>query len=166
MICWRALPGQEYPGAGAHSEEPCPPGHAGVFATFARDVAHLERCVMRPAIRSLTCLLNECALARAPFFGRAYYLAMSDREQEDLTTLLHRWTSGDGVALDELVAGVYPDLRAMASRFLSGLRRVDSRKAELIELCAFLGCSRAEAADLLGVSVPTVKRDFRLARAS
>jgi RNA polymerase sigma factor (TIGR02999 family) len=45
------------------------------------------------------------------------------------------------------------------------LRRLDARKAELIELCAFLGCSRAEAADLLGVSLPTVKRDFRMARA-
>ena len=179
---------------------------------------------------------------------------MSDQGPEDLTRLLRRWTGGDAVALDELVAGVYPDLRAMASRFLSReragtmqatalvhdlylkllkqqpghfenrraffafaagvmrhilvdqvrmrrsqkrgadrervplsddlsfvdadseelldlataideLRTVDSRKAELIELCAFLGCSRAEAADLLGVSLPTVKRDFRIARA-
>jgi RNA polymerase sigma factor (TIGR02999 family) len=179
---------------------------------------------------------------------------MSERESEDLTRLLQRWTGGDAVALDELVAGVYPDLRAMASRFLSReragtlqatalvhdlylkllkqqpghfenrraffafaagvmrhilvdqvrarrsqkrgsdrervplsddlsfvdadseelldmataldeLRALDPRKAELVELCAFLGCSRAEAADLLGVSLPTVKRDFRIARA-
>lgn len=179
---------------------------------------------------------------------------MSERDSEDLTRLLRRWTGGDAVALDELVTGVYPDLRAMASRFLSRertgtmqatalvhdlylkllkqqpghfenrraffafaagvmrhilvdqvrmrrsqkrgadrervplsdelsfvdadseelidlataideLRSVDGRKAELIELCAFLGCSRGEAADLLGVSLPTVKRDFRVARA-
>jgi RNA polymerase sigma factor (TIGR02999 family) len=179
---------------------------------------------------------------------------MSERESEDLTQLLQRWTGGDAVALDELVAGVYPDLRVMASRFLSReragtlqatalvhdlylkllkqqpghfenrraffafaagvmrhilvdqvrarrsqkrgadrervplsddlsfvdadseelldmataldeLRAIDPRKAELVELCAFLGCSRSEAADLLGVSLPTVKRDFRIARA-
>ena len=45
------------------------------------------------------------------------------------------------------------------------LRALDPRKAELIELCAFLGCTRAEAAEVLGVSLPTVKRDFRLVRA-
>jgi RNA polymerase sigma factor (TIGR02999 family) len=45
------------------------------------------------------------------------------------------------------------------------LREVDPRKADLVELCAFLGCTRSEAADVLGVSLPTAKRDFRLARA-
>jgi RNA polymerase sigma factor (TIGR02999 family) len=45
------------------------------------------------------------------------------------------------------------------------LRTLDPRKAELVELCAFLGCSRTEAADILGVSLPTVKRDFRMVRA-
>jgi RNA polymerase sigma factor (TIGR02999 family) len=179
---------------------------------------------------------------------------MNERAAGELTTLLQRWTGGDDVALDQLVTGVYPDLHAMASRFLSReragtmqatalvhdlylkllkqqpghfenrraffafaagvmrhilvdqvrarrsqkrgadrervplseelsfvdagseelldlttaideLRAIDARKAELVELCAFLGCSRAEAADLLGVSLPTVKRDFRVARA-
>ena len=41
----------------------------------------------------------------------------------------------------------------------------DPRKAELVELCAFLGCGRGEAADLLGISLATAKRDFRMARA-
>lgn len=45
------------------------------------------------------------------------------------------------------------------------LRDMDPRKAELVELCAFLGCTQAEAADVLGVSVRTAKRDFRVARA-
>ncbi len=179
---------------------------------------------------------------------------MHDSGTDSLTTLLQRWSGGDAAAFDQLVAGVYPDLHAMASRFMSReragtlqatalvhdlflkllkqqpghfenrraffafaagvmrhilvdqvrarrsqkrgsdrervvlsdelafidadsadlldltaaideLRAVDARKAELIELCAFLGCSRAEAAELLGVSLPTVKRDFRVARA-
>lgn len=45
------------------------------------------------------------------------------------------------------------------------LKQMDPRKAELVELCAFLGCTQAEAADVLGVSVRTTKRDFRVARA-
>ena len=45
------------------------------------------------------------------------------------------------------------------------LRHMDPRKAELVELCAFLGCTQAEAAEVLGVSVRTAKRDFRVARA-
>lgn len=45
------------------------------------------------------------------------------------------------------------------------LKDMDPRKAELVELCAFLGCTQAEAADVLGVSVSTAKRDFRVARA-
>jgi RNA polymerase sigma factor (TIGR02999 family) len=50
-------------------------------------------------------------------------------------------------------------------RALVELAAFDARKAELVELCAFLGCGRGEAADLLGVSLATAKRDFRIARA-
>jgi RNA polymerase sigma factor (TIGR02999 family) len=48
---------------------------------------------------------------------------------------------------------------------LEELAAVDPRKAELVQLCAFLGCSRGEAAELLGISLRTAKRDFRMARA-
>lgn len=60
------------------------------------------------------------------------------------------------VASDELL-----DLTAA----IDELKHMDPRKAELVELCAFLGCTQAEAADVLGVSVRTAKRDFRVARA-
>jgi RNA polymerase sigma factor (TIGR02999 family) len=50
-------------------------------------------------------------------------------------------------------------------RALVELAAFDPRKAELVELCAFLGCGRGEAADLLGISLATAKRDFRIARA-
>lgn len=179
---------------------------------------------------------------------------MPDLPPGDLTQLLHRWGLGDAAALDRLIPEVYPELRAMAARYLSrerpgtiqatalvhdlylrllkqekvnfenrraffafasGVMRhilidqararrsqkrgadrvrvplsdelpfvdaggedildlhdaleelaaIDARKAELIQLCAFLGCSRNEAAELLGISERTVKRDFRLARA-
>jgi RNA polymerase sigma factor (TIGR02999 family) len=50
-------------------------------------------------------------------------------------------------------------------RALDELAALDPRKAELVQLCAFLGCGRGEAAELLGISLATAKRDFRLARA-
>lgn len=179
---------------------------------------------------------------------------MSSLPPGHLTQLLDRWGRGDAAAFDQLIADVYPELRAMASRYLSagrsgtlqatvlvhdlylrllrqqrasfpnrraffgfaagamrhilidhirsaqaekrGARRTrvpltddlqlvdpseadlldldraldelaafDARKAELVQLCAFLGCGRAEAAELLDVSLATAKRDFRLARA-
>lgn len=179
---------------------------------------------------------------------------MNDRSRKDLTHLLGRWSDGDALAFEALVDGVYPDLHAMASRFMSRerpstlhatalvhdlflkllkqrparfenrraffgfaagvmrhimvdhvrarraqkrgawaepltlnedlafvdadsdelldltaaideLKAMDSRKAELVELCAFLGCTQGEAADVLGISVRTAKRDFRIARA-
>jgi RNA polymerase sigma factor (TIGR02999 family) len=172
----------------------------------------------------------------------------------DLTLLLQKWRHGEAAALDRLVPEVYPELHAMAARFLSGerpgtiqattlvhdlylrllrqerasfpnrraffgfaagamrhilidqirarqsekrgarrtrvpltddlqlvdpskadildldraldeLAAFDPRKAELVQLCAFLGCGRGEAADLLGISLATAKRDFRVARA-
>lgn len=179
---------------------------------------------------------------------------MSTAPSPQLTQILHSWSQGDPAALDQLVAEVYPELRAMAARFVGGSRVgtiqatmlvhdlyvrllkqqhahfpnrraffgfassamrhilidhirssqadkrgarrarvpltedlqlveatdadlldlhdaldelavVDPRKAELVQLCAFLGCGRAEAAELLDISLATAKRDFRMARA-
>jgi RNA polymerase sigma factor (TIGR02999 family) len=47
---------------------------------------------------------------------------------------------------------------------MNELAAFDPRKAELVQLCVFLGCGRAEAAELLDISLATAKRDFRLAR--
>ena len=48
---------------------------------------------------------------------------------------------------------------------LSELRALDMRKAEVIELTYFLGLKREEIAATLGVSVPTIDRELRFARA-
>lgn len=48
---------------------------------------------------------------------------------------------------------------------LDELAAIDPRKAELVQLCVFLGCGRSEAAELLDISLATAKRDFRMARA-
>jgi len=48
---------------------------------------------------------------------------------------------------------------------LDKLAEVDERKAKVIELRYFGGLSREEVATALGLTVPTVKRDLRLAEA-
>ena len=47
---------------------------------------------------------------------------------------------------------------------LRRLQAVDARKAQVVELRVFMGLSVEEAAAALGVSVETVKRDWRLAK--
>ncbi|MEM7097872.1 MAG: ECF-type sigma factor [Pseudomonadota bacterium] len=56
------------------------------------------------------------------------------------------------------------DLLAL-DRALSELQALDERKVKLIELCYFTGLNQTEAAEALGVSVATVERDLKLARA-
>jgi RNA polymerase sigma factor (TIGR02999 family) len=48
---------------------------------------------------------------------------------------------------------------------LNKLAEVDERKAKVVELRYFGGLSREEVATALGLTVPTVKRDLRLAEA-
>jgi RNA polymerase sigma factor (TIGR02999 family) len=48
---------------------------------------------------------------------------------------------------------------------LRALEAIDERSHRVVEMRYFGGLSEAEIADVLGVSVPTVKRDWRRARA-
>jgi RNA polymerase sigma factor (TIGR02999 family) len=58
------------------------------------------------------------------------------------------------------------DSDAMAlEEALAALRAVDDRKCEIIELNYLLGLKREEIAEVIGVSVPTVDRELRFARA-
>lgn len=63
------------------------------------------------------------------------------------------------------VVNASPALMLDLDAALTELATFDPRKAELVQLCVFLGCGRAEAAELLDISIATAKRDFRLARA-
>jgi RNA polymerase sigma factor (TIGR02999 family) len=47
---------------------------------------------------------------------------------------------------------------------LHALAKIDARKAQLVELRYFGGLTIEETADVLGVSTPTVERDWRTAR--
>ncbi|HEY0233074.1 MAG TPA: ECF-type sigma factor [Dokdonella sp.] len=48
---------------------------------------------------------------------------------------------------------------------LDALRELDARKSEVVELTYLLGLKREEIAGVIGVSVPTVDRELRFARA-
>lgn len=48
---------------------------------------------------------------------------------------------------------------------LEALRSLDPRKCEVVELNYLLGLKREEIAEVIGVSVPTVDRELRFARA-
>jgi RNA polymerase sigma factor (TIGR02999 family) len=48
---------------------------------------------------------------------------------------------------------------------LDALRALDARKCEIVELNYLLGLKREEIAEVVGVSVPTVDRELRFARA-
>jgi RNA polymerase sigma factor (TIGR02999 family) len=77
-----------------------------------------------------------------------------------------RGSGATHVALDQARLGINPrsvDLVAL-DEALSELERVDARAAEVVELRFFGGHSDQEIGQALGVSVPTVRRDWEFAR--
>jgi RNA polymerase sigma factor (TIGR02999 family) len=71
------------------------------------------------------------------------------------------------VALDEaLVVARARGIEVLAlDEALNALARIDHRKSRVVELRYFGGLNIDETAEVLGVSVDTVKRDWRMARA-
>ncbi len=71
------------------------------------------------------------------------------------------------VPLDEVDAPANPHTRDLLALddALNALRRIDSRKAQVVELRFFGGLSVVETATALGISEITVMRDWRAAKA-
>lgn len=71
------------------------------------------------------------------------------------------------VPLDDAgsVAGTPAEDVVAVDEALEDLARLDLRCAEIVELRFFAGMTEKEAADVLGVSVATLKRDWEFARA-
>jgi RNA polymerase sigma factor (TIGR02999 family) len=66
---------------------------------------------------------------------------------------------------DALVSGVLdPDLVAL-DEAISALAQADSRRAQVVELRFFGGCTAEETGAVLGISTPSVHRDWSLAKA-
>ncbi len=81
-----------------------------------------------------------------------------------------RWKRGDRlerVALEgvELAAETPPDTLLLVHEALERLATEDAAQAELVRLRFFIGLTHAEAAQVLGLSEPTVKRSWDFARA-
>lgn len=74
---------------------------------------------------------------------------------------------GENVPLDEQVADSVPadvDLVSLDGA-LEGLAKLDPRKASIVELRYFGGLTMEETADVLGLSLATIKREWVLAKA-
>jgi RNA polymerase sigma factor (TIGR02999 family) len=126
-----------------------------------------------------TALVNEAYLRlvdvqRVQWQDRAHFLAVSARLMRrilvDVARSKHSLKRG-GDALrvdvdDALVVSDGPghDLAALDDA-LQALARVDERKARVVELRFFGGLSDEETAAVVKMSVATVRRDWRLAKA-
>jgi RNA polymerase sigma factor (TIGR02999 family) len=126
-----------------------------------------------------TALVNEAYLRlvdlkRMRWQDRAHFLGMSARlmrrilvDHARVRQAQKRGGAERRVPL-ELAASVPTerpvDLLAMDDA-LDALAAVDARKAQVVEMRFFGGLSIEEAAGALGVSVETVKRDWRVAKA-
>jgi RNA polymerase sigma factor (TIGR02999 family) len=126
-----------------------------------------------------TALVNEAYLRlidarRVDWQNRAHFLAVAARLMRRVLVDIARSKAfqkrGGGavkVTLDEaMVVAREPDVDLVAiDDALEGLAKVDARKAQVIELRFFGGLGLEETASVLKVSVDTVKRDSRLAKA-
>ena len=125
-----------------------------------------------------TALVNEVFL-RFPVAGRlqwqdrAHFIGVAARLMRrvliDHARVRGRHKRGGGVervTLDEeALTAVEPSVDIVAvDRALEAFARIDPRKSQVVELRFFGGLSLEEIADVLHVSVDTVKRDWRLAR--
>jgi RNA polymerase sigma factor (TIGR02999 family) len=70
-----------------------------------------------------------------------------------------------GSALGSEIGALRGDQLLDLAEGLRALERTDARAAQVVELCFFLGLTAEEAAAVLEVSLRTVRRDWRFARA-
>ncbi len=126
-----------------------------------------------------TALVNEAYLrlidsSRVQWQNRAHFFAVSSqlmrRVLVDIARARDREKRGGGriqVSLDESVVGAderRADLIALDDA-LTALSATDERASRVVEMRFFGGLENDEVAEALGLSVETVKRDWRWARA-
>jgi RNA polymerase sigma-70 factor, ECF subfamily len=126
-----------------------------------------------------TALVNEAFLRlvdikKVKWQDRAHFLAMASRTMRRILVDMARSKSyqkrgsrGKKVLLDEGMIGSDERSRDVVALddALKELAAIDSRKSEIVELRFFGGLTAEESAEVLKVSVETVLRDWRLARA-
>jgi RNA polymerase sigma factor (TIGR02999 family) len=171
LRAWRA-------GDGAAFDELMPIVYSQLRSIAAR---YMRQERVDHTLRS-TALVNEAHLRLleidVSWQDRAHFTAIAAltmrRILVDHAKSLHRVKRGSGAVklqLDESlgdaveVAQADPAQMIDLDNALTLLERQDARKARLIELIYFGGLSGEEAAEVLGISVPTVNRDLKLAKA-
>lgn len=129
-----------------------------------------------------TALVHEAYLrllgADVSWQDRAHFLAIAALTMRRILVNhardLHRVRRGSGaakVSLDDALGDAVflsqsdPAQMIDLDEALQKLEKQDARKARLLELIYFGGLSGEEAAEVLGVSVPTVNRDLKLSKA-
>jgi RNA polymerase sigma factor (TIGR02999 family) len=113
-------------------------------------------------------------LRRARFRDRAHFLAMASRVMRrlliDHARARHAARRGGGAGAVELtealsVSDSQADALTELDAALRRLEQVDARQSAILEQRFFGGLSLEETAEAVGVSLATVKRDLRFARA-
>ncbi len=108
----------------------------------------------------------ECA-DRAHFFAAASLIMRRILVDHARRRSAVKRRAGHQVELDDFMASASPrlDHLLMIDEALTRLAAWNKRQARLVELMYFGGLNEEEAAEVLGISVRTVKRDWSAARA-
>ena len=140
--------------------------------------ANLLRDRRRGNVQCTTSLVHEAWLRLAPHGGltvrgRAHFLAIAARAMRHVLVddarrraALKRGGELARVPLVDLLSARTPDPDVLAvDEALTRLSKLDPRKGRVVELRFFGGLDVGETAEVLSVSVATVKRDWALAKA-
>jgi RNA polymerase sigma factor (TIGR02999 family) len=125
-----------------------------------------------------TALVNEAFLRLVdaqdvPWQGRAHFFGLAARLMRRVLVdharargFQKRGGGAPAVPLDtDVLVSRAPDVALLdLDRALDRLAEVDGRKAKVVEMRFFGGTTLEETADALGVSIDTVKRDWRFAK--
>jgi len=150
-----------------------------VYRELRRRAATYLRRERRDHTLQATALVHEAWLRlvgrdRIAWQGRAHFFAVASRAMRRILVdharerhASKRPAPALRVALEEETASTDPrDCNLLAlDQALDDLADLDPRQAQIVELRYFGGLSLDEAADVLGVSVSTLKHDWTLAKA-
>jgi RNA polymerase sigma factor (TIGR02999 family) len=127
-----------------------------------------------------TALVNEVYMRLAggdpiPWQNRAHFFGVAARAMREVLLDYARChiagkrggKEAQKVEIDVELPGVSPKIENVIAidEALERLERIDPRQSRLIELRFFAGLSVDEAAEVMGVSPTTIKRDWRSAKA-
>jgi len=148
-----------------------------VYAELRRIAASYLRTEREGHTLQPTALVNEAYLRlvdqRVAWQGRAHFLGVAAQLMRRILVDYARGRRADKrgrgfafVALDDALLAPYErdvDLVALDDA-LQTLSELDARQSRVVELRFFGGLSAEETAEVLGVSTPTVTRDWAVAR--